>query len=164
MNSTVYWDICYLVVSFFSLELLMRIIFCPNKLKFFTNPLHFIDFICITQDLVFVSLISTTSTTSVIGNGQSNNNNGAAKYVVKRQISSPSSPPSLATPTFVGPPNRPPGEGVFGGFTLNTATSETLQKFNKIFRFLYVLKIFRYFFSLRILAHAMLKGWKALSK
>ena len=164
MTSTAYWDICYLVVSFFSFELVLRIIFCPSKLKFFLDPLHLIDFICITQDLVFIALLSTTSTTSVVGNGQNNNNGG--KSVVKRDIQvkalSTMSPASSGSQR--GPAPAPPGGGPIGGVTLSTATSETLQKYNKILRFFYVLKIFRYFSSLRILAHAIVKGWKALGK
>jgi hypothetical protein len=165
MTSTAYWDICYLVVSFFSLELILRIIFCPSKLKFFLDPLHLIDFVCITQDLIFIALLSTTSTTSVVGNGQNNNNGG--KSVAKRDIQvralSTPSPSSVATSgSQRGPAPGPPGGGPIGGVTLSTATSETLQKYNKILRFFYVLKIFRYFSSLRILAHAIVKGWKAL--
>ena len=118
MTSTAYWDICYLVVSFFSLELILRIIFCPSKLKFFIDPLHLIDFVCITQDLVFIALLSTTSTTSVIGNGQ-NNNNGGGKYVVSSSggsqvkiLSSPAPAPSVPSGSGnqKGPAPAPPGK------------------------------------------------------
>jgi hypothetical protein len=159
MSYTAYWNICYLGVSFFALELLLRVIFCPSRLNFFLDPLHLIDFICITQDLIFIALISTTSTTSVIGNGQ-NNNNGGGKNAVKPSLGSPAAGPGPAP----GPAPGPPGAGPIGGFTLSSATSEALQKYNKIFRFFYVFKIFRYFSSLKILAQAIVKGWKALSK
>lgn len=134
MNATAYSDICYLTVSFFSVELILRIIFCPRKLKFFVDPLHLVDLFCILQDVVFVCLISTTSTTSVHRRSES------------KSASSPSE------------------RGPIGDVSLDAATSEALQKYNKKFRFFYVLKIFRYFSSLRILADAMKKGWKALGK
>ena len=134
MNSTVYSDICYLTVSFFSVEFILRIVFCPRKLKFFVDPLHLIDLFCILQDVVFVSLISTTSSTSVHRRSESQ---------------------SASSPSARGP---------IGDVSLDAATSEALQKYNKKFRFFYVLKIFRYFTSLRILADAMTKGWKALGK
>ena len=36
-----------MVVAFFSLELLIRIIVCPNKNKFIKNPMNIIDFFAI---------------------------------------------------------------------------------------------------------------------
>ena len=115
--------------SFFSLELILRIIFCPSKLRFFLDPLHIIDFICITQDLIFVVLISTTSSTSVIGNGNGNNNNNN----------------NGGSSGNNGGPAPPGGGPIAGGASLSSSTSKTIQKYNKILRFFYVLKIFRYF-------------------
>jgi hypothetical protein len=178
MTSDAYWNIGYLVVSFFALELILRIVFCPSRLKFFLDPLHLIDFICITQDLIFIALISTTSTTSVIGNGQNNNNGGgrtagnsSGKYVINNNFQvkiGPAAGPSGSSPAGPapgpGPAPAPPGGGPVGSVTLSTATSEALQKYHKIFRFFYIFKIFRYFSSLKILAYAIIKGWKALRK
>ncbi len=147
MNSTAFWDICYLSIAFFGLELILRIIFCQSLFKFFIDPLQLIDFVVITQDIVFTVLISTTSTTTVIGNG--NNNNGG------------SSGSSSTNSSGTGP--APPGGGpIPGGVALSTATSQIIQKVTKITRFLYVLKIFRYFSSLKILALALIRGWKAM--
>ena len=143
MTSSAYWYIVYLVVSFFTLELILRIAFCPNKLKFFLNPLHIIDFCCITQDFIFMILLATTSTTTVVGAG--NNSNGGQS----------------GGPSGGGQGPAPPGGA--GGASLDTSTSEALQKYNKIARFFYVCKIFRYFSSLKILAKALVRGWKPLS-
>jgi len=153
MTSKAYWDICYLVVAFFGLELILRIVFCQHPLKFFMDPLQLIDFLVITQDLVFIVLISTTSSTTVIGNGDTNNNGGN---------SGSSGSSNSSSPAGNGP--APPGGGpVAGGVSLSTATSQSIQKATKIARFFYVLKIFRYFSSLKILALALARGWKAMS-
>lgn len=148
MNSTAFWDICYLSIAFFGLELILRIIFCQSAFKFFVDPLQLIDFVVITQDIIFTILISTTSTTTVIGNGNNNNNGG-------------NSGSSSSNSSGTGP--APPGGGpVPGGVSLSSSTSQTIQKVTKITRFLYVLKIFRYFSSLKILALALARGWKAM--
>ena len=149
MTSTAYWDISYLSVAFFTLEILLRIFLCQNPLRFFTDPLEVIDCLVIMQDFVFIILISTTSSTTVIGNGNNNNNNGG------------SSSNSNSSSSGSGP--APPGGGpIAGGVSLSSATSQSIQKATKICRFLYVLKIFRYFSSLKLLAFALARGWKAM--
>ena len=149
MTSAAYWDICYLVVAFFGLELIFRIFFCQNPLRFFIDPLQLIDFVIITQDLIFIVFISTTSSTTVIGNGNNNNNGGS------------SSSSNSSSSSGNGP--APPGGGpISGGVSLSTTTSQSIQKATKIARFFYVLKIFRYFSSLKILAFALVRGWKAM--
>jgi hypothetical protein len=148
MTSTAYWNISYLAVAFFTFELLLRIVLCQNPLKFFTDPLQVIDCLVIMQDFVFIILISTTSSTTVIGNGNNKNNNAGS--------GSSNSSSSAAGPA-------PPGGGpLAGGVSLSSATSQSIQKATKICRFLYVLKIFRYFSSLKLLALALARGWKAM--
>ena len=126
------------------------------------DPLHVIDFMAITQDFVFIILISTTSSTSVIGNGSNHNNGGAG---ASNNGGGGTSTHMPVTAPHIGKRQAPapPGGGpAAGGVSLSTSASQDIQKYNKIFRFFYVLKIFRYFSSLKILAYAMAEGWKAL--
>jgi hypothetical protein len=138
MTSTAHWNITYLSIAFFSLELLLRIFLRQNPLKFFTDPLQVIDCIIIVQDFFFIILISMTSSTTVIGNGSNNNNIGSSSS------------------------NSSSGGAIAGGLSLDSATSQSIQKATKICRFLFVLKIFRYFSSLKLLALALARGWKAM--
>ena len=167
MSVTAYWDICYLVVSFFAFELILRIFFCQNPLKFFVDPLQLIDFFVISQDLIFIILLSTTSTTSVIGNGQNSNNGGSSGSTntsigrkrrlideatdpngkfVKNMMSNvvnlignaPGSAPSGSSGSGGNGPAPPGGIAGSTGVSIGSTASTSIQKATKICRFLYV--------------------------
>ena len=132
-----------IMLGWFTLEFLLRLIACPNLLDFFKRPLNYIDMIAIIPGYIVIIIV----------------------YFVQHEQEFYSYYASASTTDMpeIGPPG-PPGENIekFGQFSTNLRIFRALQIMRAL-RALRILKIARHSAGLKTFGHTLSKSRSELS-